>query len=80
MLLLKSITQYFFVDWLGMLFIVLAIYFIGEKQRKGFLLGMLGSISWLIFSVMVESFASILLNVVMIGLYLRGYYKWSRHD
>jgi hypothetical protein len=76
----KMITQYYLVDWVGMCCIILTIYKIGEKKRCGFLFGVMGSIAWLIFSVLAQSLASISLNIIMIGLYIRGYVKWGHEE
>ena len=80
MQLLNYLFAYYGIDWFGTLFVVLGIYFLGEKQKKGFIFGVIGSSAWLIFAVMVDSVASFVLNVLMIGLNIRGYLKWIKED
>ena len=73
---LDYFIQYNGVDWVAMVVTVFALYYLGNKQRVGFLLGVASAILWLIFNVMIESAAGILANAIFAVLQLRGYWKW----
>ena len=55
----------------------LTLYYLGEKRRFGFVFGIVASISWLIFGILVDSIANIIANVIFIALNLRGYLNWK---
>ncbi|MFT5171144.1 MAG: drug/metabolite transporter (DMT)-like permease [Candidatus Marinamargulisbacteria bacterium] len=74
---LSYFTGYYGIDWIGMLFIVMGIYYLGEKNKKGFLLGIVGCVALLIFSVLSKSVANGVLNTAMIILNIRAYKKWD---
>ena len=73
----EIILKYHGVDWIAMIMTFLALYYLGEKRRFGFIFGILASISWLTFGVLVDSIANILANVIFIVLNLRGYLNWK---
>lgn len=73
----EILLKYHGIDWLAMIMTFLALYYLGEKRRFGFIFGILASISWLSFGVLVDSIANILANVIFIVLNLRGYLNWK---
>ena len=74
---MEILFKYDGIDWLAMIMTFLALYYLGEKKRFGFIFGILASISWLTFGVLVDSIANILANVIFIVLNLRGYANWK---
>ena len=54
-----------------------SIYWIGERRRMGFALGMIGNGFWFVFGYFADSPATLVANVVILLLNLRGYLKWS---
>ena len=73
----EILLKYHGIDWIAMIMTFLALYYLGEKRRFGFIFGILASISWLTFGVLVDSIANIIANVIFIVLNLRGYVKWK---
>ena len=72
-----DIFEHYGLDWLGMILSVIAIYFLGNKKRQGFLLMMAGNVAWIGFGCIVNSSATIIMNVVFIGMNIWGFNKWS---
>ena len=73
----EILLKYHGIDWIAMIMTFLALYYLGEKRRFGFIFGILASISWLTFGVLVDSIANIIANVIFIVLNLRGYVNWK---
>lgn len=73
-----DLLNYYGLDWIGTVLILLCIYLVGEQERKGFIYGMLGCCLWLIFGFLAESYATIVANIVFLVMYGRGYLKWKR--
>lgn len=72
--------KYHGIDWLAMMLTFLTLYYLGEKKRFGFIFGILASIAWLTFGVLVDSIANIIANVIFIVLNLRGYVNWKKQN
>ena len=72
-----DIFEHYGLDWLGMILSVIAIYFLGNKKRQGFLLMMAGNFAWIGFGCIVNSFATIIMNLVFIGMNIWGFNKWA---
>ena len=77
---MEMLLKYHGVDWIAMVLTFLTLYYLGEKRRSGFVFGILASISWLIFGVLVHSIANIVANVIFIALNLRGYLNWKKQN
>ena len=61
-----------------MLFTFIAIYTLGNKNRNGFFIMMLGNTSWIIMAIMVDSLAMVFVNLVFLIMNIRGFLKWSQ--
>ncbi len=70
--------EYYGIDWLAMILTFSGIYFLGNKERKGFIAMMLGNASWILIGILASSMAMIVANVVFIVMYLRGLLKWQK--
>lgn len=77
---MEIILKYHGIDWLAMTLTFLTLYYLGEKKRFGFIFGILASISWLTFGVLVDSIANIVANLIFTGLNLRGYVNWKKQN
>lgn len=75
---MNDITRYFGIDWLAMLFTLLGIYFLGNKDRKGFIIMITGNACWIGVGALAGSLAMILANGVFLSMNLRGLIKWSK--
>ena len=71
--------QYYGLDWVATGFSLASIYFLGDARRAGFMLGLLGAVLWAVFGILANSVAGTLLNVLLCGLFLRGYMRWRPH-
>ena len=74
---MEYVRQYYGLDWVATCISVASIYYVGDSRRVGFTLGMIGALLWAGFNVMAHSVAGTLLNVLLFGLFFRGYMKWK---
>jgi hypothetical protein len=74
---LDYIGHYYGLDWIATGFSLASIYLIGDSRRLGFSLGMAGAVIWAGVNVFAYSIAGTLLNVLLLGLFFRGYMKWK---
>ena len=77
---MEIIFKYHGIDWVAIIMTFLTLYYLGEKRRFGFVFGIVASISWLIFGILVDSIANIVANVIFIALNLRGYLNWKEQN
>ena len=77
---MEIIFKYHGIDWVAIIMTFLTLYYLGEKRRFGFIFGIVASIAWLIFGVLVDSIANIVANVIFIALNLRGYLNWKEQN
>jgi len=69
--------KYYGFDWVAMVLTFTAIYYIGNKNRLGLMLMMVGNICWTIVGIQANSLAMILANVAFFIMNVRAVYKWS---
>ena len=69
--------KYMGVDWAAMLLTMISIYYIGNKEKIGFILMIIANVFWTILGWQTGSGAMILANVVFMGMNVRALYKWS---
>ena len=74
----EAAFQFYATDWLAMFLTFVAFYFLGEQKKVGFIFGMLANIAWLIFAILAGSIATVIANIVLFGLNLRGFLKWKK--
>lgn len=77
---IHSLTQYYGFDWGAMVATFLSLYCLGQKQRVGFIYGVVAGFFWLGFGIIVRSAASIIANICFIFLNARGYIRWGREN
>ena len=73
-------NQYFGIDWVATVFTFLAIYMIGNKNRYGFVIMMIGNASWIIIGYLTESIAMMVANGAFIAVNIRALIKWSASE
>jgi len=73
-------TQYYGFDWLALIIGVVGIWKLGSKKRSGFIFYMLAAVCGFVFSVLANSVAYMVVNVITFSLQLRGYLKWRKDD
>lgn len=72
--------QYYGVDWLATSCGLLGVYFLGNKNKIGFVLFMIASASWVTFGVIISSLAVIAGSSVFFLMHLRGFINWLREE
>jgi nicotinamide riboside transporter PnuC len=72
--------QYYGIDWLATVCGLAGVYLIGSRNRIGFLIMMVASLSWLTVGFMIESLALIAGSVVFFSLHVRGWFNWRKRD
>lgn len=70
--------QFYGVDWLATSCGLLGVYLLGSKNKLGFILFMLASLSWVTFGILTGSVAVIIGSSIFFFMHLRGFLKWSR--
>jgi hypothetical protein len=71
-------TEYYGLDWVAMIAGLATIYLLGSKKRSGFIVGIIAGIVWTAVNLIAEIWPGIILNVILIGLYIRGYVNWAK--
>jgi hypothetical protein len=64
-------------DWMGMFFAVISLYLLGKHRKSGFVFGVASNLSWICFSVLAESIASLVANLIYVGFNLQCWRKWK---
>ncbi len=72
--------QYYGIDWLATVCGVSAVYLLGNKNKLGFILFMMASLSWAIVGLLVGSWAMILGSSTFFVLHMRGFLNWRRSE
>lgn len=72
--------KYFGLDWAAMLLTFAAIYYIGNKNRIGLVLMMLGNICWASIAIQENIIAMAIANIAFLVMNGRAVYKWSANE
>lgn len=72
--------QYYGFDWLAMVCGLTGMFLLGSRSRYGFVFCMLGSSSWLVVGVLINSFPLIFGSSIFILLQIRGLLNWNRKN
>jgi Nicotinamide mononucleotide transporter len=70
--------QYYGVDWLATVCGLTGVYLLGNKNKLGFVLFMIASLSWVTFGVLTGSVAVMIGSSIFFIMHLRGWINWSR--
>jgi hypothetical protein len=70
--------QFYGIDWLATVCGLSGVYLLGSKNRFGFALFMLASLSWLAVGLLINSLAMSLGSAAFFALHLRGFLNWSK--
>ncbi len=70
--------QFYGIDWLATVCGLTGVYLLGNKNKNGFLVYMMASLSWIAVGVLIGSFALIIGSSIFFILHLRGWLSWSR--
>lgn len=66
------------MDWIASAFTVVNVWLLGEKNQYGWFFGMAGNVLWVTYALWATwQIPLAILNVVFLGLNVRGYRSWS---
>ncbi len=72
--------QFYGIDWLATVCGLTGVYLLGNKNKNGFLVFMLASLSWIAVGVFIGSFAIIIGSSIFFIMHLRGWFNWSKDN
>jgi hypothetical protein len=72
-----DLFNYYGLDWLGMFFLLIGVYFLSEQKKTGFIYSGISNVFWVIFGAFSDSIPTILLNLGLLGLNIRGFISWK---
>lgn len=72
--------QFYGIDWLATACGLLGVYLLGNKNKLGFVLFMVASMSWITFGIMTGSIAVIIGSTIFFTLHIRGFINWVREE
>ena len=72
--------QFYGIDWLATVCGLTGVYLLGNKNKYGFLVFMMASLSWIAVGVFIGSFAIIIGSLIFFIMHLRGWFSWSRSE
>ena len=74
------LVKYKGVDWVGMVFAMLSLFYLGKHRKRGFVLGLLCNVCWMVFGVMTESAGNIVANLAYAVFNVRGWRQWEKDN
>lgn len=75
-----NFLQFYGIDWLATASGLTGVYLLGNRNKFGFILFMLASLSWVTFGIMTGSVAIIIGSGIFFIMHLRGYINWLREE
>ncbi len=72
-----NIFEHYTLDWLAMILTLLAIYLLGNKNREGFIVMILGNVLWIALGIFISSIAMIAGNFIFILMNTWCFIRWS---
>ena len=70
--------QFYGIDWLATVCGLTGVYLLGNKNKYGFLVFMMASLSWIAVGIFIGSFAIIIGSSIFFIMHLRGWFNWSK--
>lgn len=75
-----QILQFYGIDWLATVCGLAGVYMLGNKNKIGFVLFMVASLSWISFGILTNSMAVILGSSIFFIMHLRGFINWLKQE
>lgn len=69
-----------FMDWSAFAFTLVGVWFLSKYKRSGFIINVFGSLLWVLIGLHSALYGLLVLNVVLLFLYLRGYLNWGLNN
>ncbi len=73
---MQSLVQHYGIDWIAMVLTFFGIYFLGSKQRRGFVVMMCGNACWIVLAIKLGTWGMVAANLVFFAMNVRGYFNW----
>ena len=55
-------------------------FLVGNKNKKGWSLGMFNQILWFIFIISSKNYGLMFMNIAFFYMYMRNYQKWEKEE
>ena len=66
------------MGWIGNIFIVIGLWYIGNKKRWAFVFSMIGEAVWVVYAMTIGLYDLAAICVVFFALAARNYYEWGK--
>ncbi|MDG2291177.1 MAG: hypothetical protein P8L37_00840 [Phycisphaerales bacterium] len=76
-LIFSNAANYYYIDLVGMICMLASIWLLGNQKRSGFVIGLVGASSFVVFGVLADSLFAILGNSILAIIYIRGWLCWK---
>ncbi len=73
-----DLLQFYGLDWIATICGLAAVYFLGNKNKFGFVLFIVSSLCWISFGVITGSLAVIIGSSIFVILHIRGLWYWRK--
>jgi hypothetical protein len=75
-----NLLQFYGIDWFATACGLGAVFLLSNKNKYGFLIFMMASVSWITFGLYVASYAIVTGSSIFFIMHLRGFLKWRRDE
>ena len=75
-----NLFQYYGIDWFATACGLMAVALLSNKNKFGFLIFMMASVSWITFGLYVGSYAIVTGSSIFFVMHFRGFLKWRRDE
>ena len=75
-----NLLQFYGIDWFATACGLAAVFLLGNKNKFGFLVFMMASLSWIAFGIYIGSYAVITGSSIFFIMHLRGFLKWRKDE
>lgn len=65
-------------SWMGTVCLILGAYFIAKKRLIGLVINTIGAFFYMLFGILIDSFAILFLELIMISLSIYGIINWRK--
>lgn len=79
-MILENLQLYYGLDWMALLFGLTSTYLVSNKNKYGFLCGILSCFCGFSIAVISQQFGFIAYNALLIGLMGRGFLNWNAEE
>lgn len=66
------------MDWVALVFTALQLYLLGQKNKWGFLFGLLGAAAWIYVNISLSIWGGVISNVIIVVILIHGWWSWDK--